>query len=609
MKKNYLKKISYAFLALFLLLNSCQVEDESRQTINSQINKLPYLTSKVNYRKLEENKVLINKLNSIEDLNNNYSTSATSKIIYVPQYEFYIDTDESNYVESLDGNYHSYTFPIIFANEQENNKVNNLVLSYNQDINDYEAFFFTYELTSEEKEKIINREYVELQGKTKFRTIKNFDVSIINSLHAVIDQDTGEVTCWENVYGTNTNGWEYVVIGFTQVDCNWASGPSEDGSTSGGSSGGGGAPSGNTGNTGNPTVGGGGGGGGATSPYVMSPDKIRKKEFTRNLLLNNSTAFNWFSLQNTSTQNDILNYLEDSLNNNGLMLSEYSQDAIDFVIDFINNGIDSGLNLNFKKSLKSPANVDITAIDPTSTEGKIFDCVFDKLSKSPKFKNLYNAIFNDTNKINVKFEIADLNSITKAGDTQPTYSYVGSQITGIKNTIRINSYTLNNNSTLYVANAIIHEMLHAYLNVQQIGLGTDIYSLSNYNTLGDILVQDANNTINIVTSNATTNSHAFMFDYMIPAFTDIYNEILNELATPYDLSYEGADITNPATGEFYESWNTQNMLYYLSTGGLDKDKNDVPNSNYMNEIGNLINKRTARDRYITDVKNFNKICN
>jgi hypothetical protein len=360
----------------------------------------------------------------------------------------------------------------------------------------------------------------------------------------------------------------------------------------------------------NQTTGSGGGIGIVTAPYGMPADQLRKKDFLMNLDEDQDDCYN--SLNNDQKE-DILDYIgslttigtTQTNSSNANTQEEQFNEVEDLMAEMCGN---PNMTFDVEKSLKSPANIDVTAIDSTTTEGRIFDCVFDKLSKSPKFKNLYNAIFNDTNKINVKFEIADLNSITKAGDTHPTYSYVGNQVTGVKNTIRINSYTLNNNSTLYVANAIIHEMLHAYLNVQQIGLGTNIYDLDNYDTLGDILVQDANNTINIITSNATTSSHEFMFDYMIPAFTEIYNEILSELVNQSDLDYN-SNVTMPGTNNLF---NVSDLLYYLATGGLDKDKNGINNSNYMSEIGNFPNLIAERTEYLFKVKSineFSKICN
>lgn len=325
-------------------------------------------------------------------------------------------------------------------------------------------------------------------------------------------------------------------------------------------------------------------------------------------LLNTFTTidqYNWWADTDQTTKDNIINYL--NTNNN------YSnQEALDFAIEVIDASINTGLIIDVEKSLNSPAFIDINSIDVTTQESRIFDCVFNKLMNSNNFKNLYNEIFNDNNKINLEFEIVDLNSTTKGGDTQAFYTFdSNNQITGIKNKIRINTYVLNNYSTLYVANVIVHEMLHAYLNVQQIGFGTDIYNLNNYDSLGDILVQNANGVISIITYGATTDSHAFMFNNMIPTFTDIYNEILSELVNQNQLDYQvGSDISNPNTGEFYESWNTQNMLYYLSTTGLDRDKNDVSNNNYMTEIGSQINKKITRDRYITDAKSsFTKLCN
>ena len=65
MKKNLLQKFNYAFLAMFLLFSSCQLDEEPMQIPNNNENILPYFASKVSHNELAKNKLLIDKLSNI----------------------------------------------------------------------------------------------------------------------------------------------------------------------------------------------------------------------------------------------------------------------------------------------------------------------------------------------------------------------------------------------------------------------------------------------------------------------------------------------------------------------------------------------------------------
>ncbi|VXC24509.1 hypothetical protein FLAVO9AF_700001 [Flavobacterium sp. 9AF] len=279
----------------------------------------------------------------------------------------------------------------------------------------------------------------------------------------------------------------------------------------------------------------------------------------------------------------------------------------DFIMQLLDNSLNTGLIFDIDLSLKSPANIDISEIKDESDDAeRILNCVFDKLKNSSNFKNLYNAVFNTNDRINLKIEVADLPN-NKGGETQGNYTTLNGQINSITNTIRISRNRLNTTSTLYMANIVIHEMIHAYLNVQRANMGIDIYNL-NYDTLGDFLVGNQPITVN----GATVDTHTFMFQNMIPVFTTIYNQVLNELVNQDELDYIiGSDISNPETNEFYESWNVSNFLYYLSTQGLNRNHDGtVDNPAYLQEIGNFPEKVIKRNKYLTDGRDlFTKKCN
>ncbi|WAC01893.1 hypothetical protein N7U66_18850 [Lacinutrix neustonica] len=107
-------KIAVICFALFLY--NCESDNAIDHEKTSNKNKpSSYIKSKVTYEEVSKNTKLINQL---ETINQNDSDSA-SKMVFLSNYAFYVDTDESNYLESLDGTYHSYTFPIYKTNNRE----------------------------------------------------------------------------------------------------------------------------------------------------------------------------------------------------------------------------------------------------------------------------------------------------------------------------------------------------------------------------------------------------------------------------------------------------------------------------------------------------------
>lgn len=220
-----LQKIQFlTSLVLLTWLISCQVEEENIQNYNSVTKRLPYFTSKIDYKKIQENSLLMEKLSYIENINNNAQITASAKTVFIPEYGFYLDTDISKYVESVDGNYHSYAFPIVFVNKQENIGIKNLVLSYNQSKNDYDAYIISYNVSQEEKTLIKNNVYVDLTNKTSILPLPNFNSDEIFKI-IVIDLVTGSVSCWMEEIGTSSStGWDDVVVGYNEVDCNFGGG-------------------------------------------------------------------------------------------------------------------------------------------------------------------------------------------------------------------------------------------------------------------------------------------------------------------------------------------------------------------------------------------------
>jgi hypothetical protein len=318
-----IKKITtLTILILFGLFTSCQIDENTNE--NKTNNKLPFSISKVKYNELESNKLLLNKLKNVKELNNNKDRISTSaKIVFIPQFGYYIDTDLSNYIESLDGDYHSYTFPIIHT-EQQDDKIKNLVLVFNQITEDYDAYIISYQLSFEEKEKIQNNQFVDLANKSTIQPITNFDTNTLLKTIIYIDPDTGDVSCWDEIYGiSSSTGWGNQIISYTEVPCNFL-GNTGGGSDSSGSGTGNDSSTGSNGSgngTNNTNSGGGipsGGGSGSginnvvTTPILPSlttVQKERKKCFMDNILTPEQST--WLNqIENQEIKEDILKILK-----------------------------------------------------------------------------------------------------------------------------------------------------------------------------------------------------------------------------------------------------------------------------------------------------------
>jgi len=90
--------------------------------------------------------------------------------VYSSEYDFTINTDFINFVESRKGNYHSYTFPI--EREIDNGLVENLLVSLKKD-GSYDFSLISYNITQQEKLKIHHNEEFDFNNKVDIIKINN----------------------------------------------------------------------------------------------------------------------------------------------------------------------------------------------------------------------------------------------------------------------------------------------------------------------------------------------------------------------------------------------------------------------------------------------------
>tara|TARA_R110002012_G_scaffold283090_2_gene473120 strand:- start:67402 stop:68739 length:1338 start_codon:yes stop_codon:yes gene_type:complete len=270
-------------------------------------------------------------------------------MVFLSNYNFYVDTDDVNFLEDLEGIYHSYTFPIYKLNNEESHLIQNMLFSFNTVNNDYDTFIITYSLTENERENLANSIHVDLDDKVSIEFLSDFNPDIIlDPLTVIIDVDEGSVTCWEEEYGSSQGtGWEEIV-GWDQVTCPWLIDPG----TGGGNGAGPTSPGGNTGsnppgNTGNPNNTSNGPNTIPDNPFTYSNVNTaasqRSKTFYRMQLNPEQRA--WYSSQPPEIKDAIGDFLESQINIDGFnsAATQYPQEDVDYVIGIINSGIDGSL--------------------------------------------------------------------------------------------------------------------------------------------------------------------------------------------------------------------------------------------------------------------------
>ncbi|WP_055446257.1 hypothetical protein [Lacinutrix mariniflava] len=268
MKKQKIKtflKFGTLLFGISLFLVACQKDDDLQTNSNLFPKKYsPFSITKIGESEILKNKVLSNKLNKLNTtINQNRTASIQNKTVYSSEYDFYIDTEQANFIQ-IDSTYHSYTFTI--KRDYATSIIENLLVSLQQD-GSYKMLFVTYNTTAQEKLDIINDINVDLIDKVQY-TIIDDDILMSN----IFSKDIAGGDCVVIGIGECSNGFSHdhestsFCDGYTalaiNLDCASGGGggtPSYDGvqipdygNPSTGNNGHGGA--GGTGNTTNPNI-------------------------------------------------------------------------------------------------------------------------------------------------------------------------------------------------------------------------------------------------------------------------------------------------------------------------------------------------------------------
>ncbi|TRW26670.1 hypothetical protein FMM05_04640 [Flavobacterium zepuense] len=208
----------------------------------------------------------------------------------------------------------------------------------------------------------------------------------------------------------------------------------------------------------------------------------------------------------------------------------YTPENVAWIKQLINETIKTGLSFDIDKSFVSPFNIDMSAVSGTTPEEVKFNSIYNKVVTSPTFKQMFINVFGDNTKINAKFiieEIPQTNNTTIYGLCQ-LQPYSSPNV--LSNIIKIDKSHLLDTSDDVLAVAIIHECLHAFLNVKLRNpeIGMAILDIN------DMKFDECINTYyNGFTGNQ--NQHDFFVNHMTPTIKQILTEIKNTLYTPQQI--------------------------------------------------------------------------
>jgi len=409
--KNYLK-LSILLLCVSFQFISCDKDDTAivNETIVTQRTGSDYSVTKISFKDFDNNQKVISKLSDIRT-KSKQTNSTSSKSVSSTNNDFTIYTEEVTYMESSDGTYHSYTFPII-RNEPING-LENLLLSLQED-GSYKASIVTYDLNNEE--------------------LENLNSGILSGLtDKVSEASLEDEQLVSNILARETD------ISITLLDCECCTSHASGGCThpitlvtiSGGT----GAPdpidlSGNTGTT-DPTN---TSTTGATSPTTADTEAIKTLliDYIKDCIP--TANIDTFNIPNLTS---IKNYLEGNCTTESQQFALQAIDALD------NDGVDDG-QVDFLNEL---------ILDESFVNDAKLKCVYDKLKASNS--NLFKAtIGNFVNNPKLKMTIKKGNCIN-TNDACCDDSNITT--TGVVNLIIEDT----SGSVLDIAATILHEAIHA----------------------------------------------------------------------------------------------------------------------------------------------------
>jgi len=447
--KNRFWKIGILLIGISLLLWNCQKDSlfstDKTPVIENQTSKL--IIKPVFKETIEKNSKLKAKLESLNNkLKANKSAKTSNKKVQAGEYDFIIDTDHATYIE--DGNYNSYTFPIV---QDKNQNIKNILFSLNDD-NEYDSYIVNYDYTYKDLETL---DATELSNRTEMKRI-NID---FNLLAAKLKSDWVCVYSYEYVQ----TGTKFVDIGDSQLIedvYSWVLIASscqvvtyDDGSNNN--------PSGSSTNTttvGNTTPGGGSSGGMITSPTITPYDEVDLEKFNtlKSKLKLNIKEYNWIiGIDNYEPSIATYDYLDKN---------NWSIEAENFAIEAI-RAFMNGESVDFVNKI---------ILKSTFLNNPRLKCVYTKFKAGTNTISHYLENFLGEKPVSHLNFIADDNFSIKYSDYATAGAITSPPVGGYNNSSTLD-YNIDiifntdtrlpsseqNMPTIILATELIHEMVHA----------------------------------------------------------------------------------------------------------------------------------------------------
>ncbi|WP_298346634.1 hypothetical protein [uncultured Algibacter sp.] len=276
-------------IKLFLLLTisflcfNCEkenrFEEEQLEISKNQAHLNPFNVTTLESSEIQANTKLTNKLNKLNEKwnpSNIYAKNGKDK--YSVKYDLKVHTNLCKYIESTDGNYHSYTFTVTRPNNKGN--VENLVVSLEPN-GSYSLVLLNYDWTKGDYESIRQGHVGEISGKITSTLIEDEELTdiLFGKERTPIDYDYTNNICVELIYEYCIYGNEDHMGGREENGSRCPGYSSENVLGSGGGCTGGSTPSGgddgnSTGESGDSTTGYGGTGGGNNTGSTPSNNPV-----------------------------------------------------------------------------------------------------------------------------------------------------------------------------------------------------------------------------------------------------------------------------------------------------------------------------------------------
>ena len=168
-RKLYFLKLGILFFGITILLWNCEKENINIE--KEGVKEAKYSVSEIDFSDIKRNTHLYQKLEELGKSKKKLHRKDThNKSLYSSEYDFTVNTDIAKYIQSRDGKYHSYTFPV--TRETNNGLLENLLVNLQSDGN-YKLFLISYNFTKQEKLEIHQGEHVNLEDKVNFTSINS----------------------------------------------------------------------------------------------------------------------------------------------------------------------------------------------------------------------------------------------------------------------------------------------------------------------------------------------------------------------------------------------------------------------------------------------------